>query len=221
MLKRIRYHFRTGLHGRLYSCRGTTLYKPFRLLRFTLDIREEHLAFLDGSRIPLTDEERRIHSLLIHENVHSDRQAAHWAWELRYRWSRTFRLNEEKLAYHAQLAQLARYGIPINFTWFAAILSGRAYGHMIEFDEAYRWVRHVVTTEGDITVMFDSMAVDQDFKKLLKSQNVNAQINEWLAVYHQHAPLGRNAWIWDRLSLIGVALLFFFLEFAAIWWFGR
>jgi len=175
------------------------------------------LAFLDGSRVPATSEEKRIHALLVHGNVHSERQAADWSWIPRYRFSKSFRLNEEKLAYHAEIAQLVHYRIPINFTWVAGALSGRLYGQMIEFDEAYRWVRKVVMNEADITVMFDSIALDEEFKKTLRSTTVNEEASRRLAAYRSFQPLRGKAWAWDRLLLVASAALFFAVEFVVIW----
>jgi hypothetical protein len=169
----------------------------------------------------MTLEEKRIHALLLHENVHSERQAADWSNLLRYRFSRSFRLNEEKLAYHAQLAQLAEYRIPVNFTWFAGALSGRVYGHMVEFDEAYRWVRKVITNEADITFMFDSIAVDEEFKRKLRLTVADEKTSELLAVYRSFAPLKGKAWLFDRLLLLAFAALVFGIEFVVIWILSR
>src|SRR5689334_1436270 len=99
MLRRIRYHRARGARRYAYLCIGDELFRPRVLKPGMLDIRDEHLAFLQGKR-PETLLEKRIHALLIHENTHSDRQVASGIWwhQLRYAFSRSFRLREEQVA---------------------------------------------------------------------------------------------------------------------------
>ncbi len=162
MLKRVRFRRRYSRHNKYgYAAFGSTLLKPRRLLKGMLDVKEEHLAFLDGNRKPVTYNEKQIHALLVHENTHSER----WKWWLsyRYRFSKRFRLNEEKHAYKAQIGQLAHYGIPISIRWIATAMSSPVYRRMISFDDALAWARDTVFKAGDLEYTIACIAADRHF----------------------------------------------------------
>jgi hypothetical protein len=162
----------------------------------------------------VTAVEKRIHALLIHENFHSERQSRWGRWyRIRYHLSRSFRLNEEKLAYEAQIVQLVNYRLPVLFTWFAQMLSGPVYRHMISFDEALRWVKSVVAREADLEFMFESLGEDE----LVRRKRQRASADNTIAL---DAPPDRIAKLKDRIALVATALLMFAIvqaiEFAIV-----
>jgi hypothetical protein len=197
MLRRIRLHRLRGVRKHCYGCVGDTLLKPRRLKAGGLDIQEEHLAFLHG-KTPATVREKLIHTLLIHENTHSERQfqAGVWRHQLRYLFSKSFRLEEEKAAYKAQIEQLVRYELRVRVSFFAQAMSGPIYRRMVTTDAARRWVSETVL-QAELAFL---------------SQSLNAEEEEADAVdsfYEMLKPAKEASWIKDRIALISCGLLVF------------
>jgi hypothetical protein len=201
MLKRIRHHAYPN-----YACRGSTLLKPKRLTAADLDIRDDHLQFLHG-RIPTNAREMYIHALLVHENVHSVRQER-WAWWycIRYRYSRSFRLQEEMIAYEAQIVQQIEYGVPVFIDYFANLISSKLYGNIISFDDARAWFRSLIVREADIDYMFFCLAAEEEFGK--RSAQVTA------AHPVPIRTMSFKSWLIDRVALVVCALIVFAIETA-------
>jgi hypothetical protein len=78
---------------------------------------------------------------------------------------------------------------------------------MVNYSEALRWVREVVTKEADFEFMIDSMVADEwAVKKALQSGAVDAK--EWIP-----KPPTRTAIILDRLALAVCAVAVFAVIF--------
>jgi len=212
MLRQIRFHrIRFGPKKQCYCAYGEILYKPFLLTEGNLDILEEHLDFLNEIRSPKSENEKRIHALLLHENTHSERQlkfGTRW-FMIQYQFSRRFRLAEEKLAFCAQIKKLVQYGFPIDVQYFAYNLSGPVYGHMVGYREALEWVRGTVKSMGGL-VCFPELALElsDDFPNeelFFSDEFINNMSSEQ-----------RRDWWKDRLTLLVSGLGVFVLCMMAI-----
>jgi hypothetical protein len=204
MLQRIRIHRWWGARKHCYGCVGNTLFKPRSLAAGGIDIREEHFAFLQG-KIPATAQEKMIHAILVHENTHSERQfqAGVWRHQLRYVFSKSFRLKEEKAAYKAQIEQMVRYQFRVRILKIAESMSGEVYRRMVGFDEARRWVSDTVRE-----------AEQAFFIDLLKVADEAAKVEE--SFYEMLQPQSKPSVFKDRMALVLCALVGFVFMFSIV-----
>lgn len=91
-----------------------------------------------------------LHSILAHESVHTLRQANMGTtyWILMYVCSKSFRWEEEKIAYKAGWNIEVDAGIPFHegdYDYFAKYASGPLYYHMTSYEEAYNFIREAIT----------------------------------------------------------------------------
>ena len=150
-LKRKRKWRNIFSNSRLYTAWGETLLKPRKLSHGQPDINYQHFSFLDGRTKPSTTQERIIHAVLCHEQAHSERQIkiGLYCWVVKYKWSKSFRLNEEKIAHKAEFKMLMKYQFKIKPDVYAQEMSGKAYGNMISYEDALYWIQLVISGEDE------------------------------------------------------------------------
>lgn len=79
-------------------------------------------------------------SLIIHEVVHLERQKKmdNWKYILKYIFRRSFRFNEELLAYSAQMTYIKKHNLEFDVARYADSLSKIYYLWSTSYDNAYR-----------------------------------------------------------------------------------
>lgn len=86
----------------------------------------------------------RFESLMLHEQIHSIRQLNYGIiiWIINYMIYPSFRWEEERLGWEADIRFTKRHGIAKKDEQYALILS-EFYGNMITYDRALKWVRSI------------------------------------------------------------------------------
>ena len=133
----------------------------------------------------------------IQSTISSRRSASSTA----YAFSKSFRLEEEKAAYKAQIEQMVRYQFRVCVSKFAAAMSGPVYRRMVGFDEARRWVSDTVR-EAEHALFVDSMKAAED----------TADVEE--SFYEMLLPPSKLSVVKDRIALVLCRLIPFVVMFS-------
>lgn len=121
---------------------GTAVTTVFPYL-YTADIDWFNTAYPPGS-IPYE-------ALRRHEVTHALRQKAapnKTLWLQRYIVDKRFRWEEENLGHKAAIEYYIKSGWKMNPINLARILSGKIYGNMVDFKEAYEWAKKTIAEAG-------------------------------------------------------------------------
>jgi hypothetical protein len=129
-----------------------------------------------------------------------------WLFQLRYIYSKSFRLREEQIAYAAEIRQLVYYQLRIRRVHLAMAMSGSGYRvlfrNMVGYEEALRWVQETVRT-AEVEFFAECMAGEDgsaERGEVIVTSDTNTRKIE--------ATKPRSVFL-DRIALVCTALVCF------------